>query len=199
MTRPNEPGGAPRERSEGLTREALDALLAALGPDREQAGMQYETIRRKLVRLFEWRGSAFPDELADETINRVARRMAEGVELRSSDPFGYFCGVAHLVYKEVMRRQKREHDALESGDWPPIADEELSNDPRLDLLRGCLQALDDDQRNLVLQYYQEDNHIRGRKGLSLKLGVPMNALRIRVHRLRRRLEECVEEKLRPGR
>lgn len=189
----------PGERSEGLTREALDALLDALGPDREQAGAQYETIRRKLVRLFEWRGCAFPDELADETINRVARRMAGGVELRSSDPFGYFCGVAHLVYKEVLRRQKREHDALESGDWPPIGGEEPSNDPRLDLLRDCLQGLDEEQRRLVLQYHQEDNHINSRKVLSLELGVPMNALRIRVHRLRRRLEECVEEKLRPGR
>src|SRR6185369_9536225 len=114
-----ETGALPSERGEprgqGLTREALEALLAALGPNRETAGVQYEEIRRKLVRLFEWRGCTSPDDLADETINRVARRMAEGVELRSADPYGYFCGVAHLVYKEVMRRQAREIAALESG------------------------------------------------------------------------------------
>jgi DNA-directed RNA polymerase specialized sigma24 family protein len=196
VSQPGDPGEPPRERGEGLTRESLESLLAILGPDREQAGLQYETIRRKLVRLFEWRGCSFPDELADETINRVARRMAEGVELRSADPYGYFCAVAHLVYKEVLRRQTRERAALESGDWPPAAAEEPEEDHRLEILRGCLETLDADQRRLVLQYHQDEDHIRGRKDLSRELGVPMNALRIRVHRLRRKLEECVAEKLR---
>jgi RNA polymerase sigma factor (sigma-70 family) len=196
MSPPSEVGDPPRERSGSLTREALDALLDALDPDRETAGEQYEAIRRKLVRLFEWRGCAFAEDLADETINRVARRMAEGVELRSADPYGYFCGVAHLLYKEVLRRQAREHAALESGDWPPITAEEPASDHRLTLLRECLDSLSEDQRRIVLLYHQEDNHIRSRKELSEELGLPMNALRIRVHRIRRKLEECVEEKLR---
>jgi RNA polymerase sigma factor (sigma-70 family) len=185
-----------------LTPEELEALLRALSPDREKAGEQYETIRRKLVRLFEWRGCAFPEDLADETINRVARRMAEGIELRSSDPFGYFCGVAHLLYKEALRRQAKEHQALESAletdAWPPLQYDETTDataDDRLEALRGCLQALSDDQRRLVLLYHQDENHIRSRKTLSEELGLPMNALRIRVHRIRRRLEECVAEKL----
>jgi len=183
-----------------LTPGELDALLRALGPDREKAGEQYETIRRKLVRLFEWRGCAFSEDLADETINRVARRMAEGIELTSKDPFGYFCGVAHLLYKEALRRQAKEHQALESAletdAWPPLQDEETTADDRLEALRGCLEALSAEQRRLVLLYHQDENHIRSRKVLSEELGLPMNALRIRVHRLRRRLEECVAEKLR---
>lgn len=183
-------------RGEGLNSEGLEALLAALDPDRERAGQQYETIRRKLMRLFEWRGCDAPEDLADETINRVARRMAEGVELRSADPYGYFCGVAHLVYKEVMRRSARERSVLESGDWNPPAEEEPSSDLRLECLRHCLSQLSEDQRRLVLVYHQEDNHIQSRRALSQELRIPMNALRIRVHRLRRRLEECVEECLR---
>ena len=115
-------GALPAERLRGLTPEGFDALLAQLNPDRERAGEIYETIRRKLVRLFEWRGCGSPEDLTDETINRVARRLAEGVELRSSDPYGYFCGVAHLVYKEVLRRASREHRALvEGGGWPPVS------------------------------------------------------------------------------
>ena len=176
-----------------LTREDLEALLAALGPDREQAALQYEQIRRKLVRLFEWRGCAFPDDLADETINRVARKMAEGV--RPDNPYGYFCGVAHLVYKEVLRRQAREHAALEAGDWPPFSAGEPAADRRLEILSDCLQLLDTDQRRLVLDYHRDENHICTRKDLSRELGVRMNALRIRVHRLRRKLEECIAEKL----
>ncbi|HEY4590573.1 MAG TPA: hypothetical protein VII86_15210, partial [Thermoanaerobaculia bacterium] len=154
-------------------------------------------IRRKLVRLFEWRGCGSPEDLTDETINRVARRLAEGVELRSSDPYGYFCGVAHLVYKEVLRKVAREHRALTSGDWPPCAEEEEPSDHRLDCLRRCLAQLPPDQRDLVLRYYQGKNdpgesNIRNRQQLAREAGVQLNALRIRVHRVRRRLESCVQ-------
>jgi RNA polymerase sigma factor (sigma-70 family) len=195
-------------RVQGLTAEGFDILLSQLDPDRERAGELYETIRRKLVRLFEWRGCVSPEDLADETFNRVARRLSEGVELRSSDPYGYFCGVAHLLYKEVLRRAAREHRAIESGDWPSpsMADDDETADPRLERLRHCLQRLPPDQRDLVLRYYQGksdqgkndqgEHNIRNRQALARDLGVPMNALRIRVHRARRKLESCVHDALR---
>ena len=192
-------GTLPAERLRGLTPEGFDALLAQLNSDRDRAGEIYETIRRKLVRLFEWRGCGSPEDLADETINRVARRLAEGVELRSSDPYGYFCGVAHLVYKEVMRRASREHRALvEGGGWPSPSfnDDSEPSDRRLDCLRQCLGQLAPDQRDLVLRYHQGkteqgENNIRHRQKLADEAGIPMNALRIRVHRLSRKLESCV--------
>jgi DNA-directed RNA polymerase specialized sigma24 family protein len=186
-----------RPAAQGLTAETFDILLAQLDPDRERAGELYETIRRKLVRLFEWRGCASPEDLADETINRVARRLAEGVELRSNDPYGYFCGVAHLVYKEVLRRASREQRALAGGDWPPTTlEEEEPSDHRLECLRRCLAELPPDQRDLVLRYYQGksargESNIRNRQQLASEAGIPMNALRIRVHRVRRKLESCV--------
>ena len=184
--------GAPgAQRLQGLTSEGFEALLSQLAPERERAGELYETIRHRLVRLFEWRGCASPEDLADETINRVARRLAEGVELRSNDPYGYFCGVAHLVYKEVLRRASREHRALANGDWPPAAEEDEPSDARLECLRRCLAQLPPDQRGLVLRYHQGENNIRNRQQLAREAGIPMNALRIRVHRVRRKLESCV--------
>jgi DNA-directed RNA polymerase specialized sigma24 family protein len=201
-------GTPPMERLQGLTPEGFDALLGQLDPNRDRAGLLYETIRRKLVRLFEWRGCGSPEDLADETINRVARRLAEGVELRSSDPYGYFCGVAHLVYKEVLRRSSRENRLLaEGGGWPaPSFDDGAEpSDGRLDGLRRCLEQLAPDQRDLVLRYYQGkndpgkspagDNNIRNRQTLAGEVGIPMNALRIRVHRIRRKLETCVHDRL----
>ncbi len=192
-------GTLPAERLRGLTPEGFDALLTQLNPDRDRAGEIYETIRRKLVRLFEWRGCGSPEDLTDETINRVARRLAEGVELRSPDPYGYFCGVAHLVYKEVMRRAAREQRVIaEGGGWPPASFEDggESSDRRLDCLRRCLGQLTPDQRDLVLRYHQSknepgENNIRIRQKLADEAGIPMNALRIRVHRLRKKLETCV--------
>jgi DNA-directed RNA polymerase specialized sigma24 family protein len=144
--------------------------------------------------MFEWRGFCNADDLADETINRVARRIAEGIEVRSTDPYGYFCGVAHLVSKEVARRSARERVLQEQGDWPQaVLPEEPDDDDRLACLRHCLARLPEDQRRLVLRYHQETDHIRSRQVLSQDLGIPMNALRIRVHRIRRKLEDCVRE------
>lgn len=176
-----------------MTPEELDALLASLHPDREQAAQIYETIRRKLIRLFEWRGCVSPEDLADDTMDRVARRMAEGVTLHSKDPFSYFCGVAHLVYKEVWRRAAREQKALEKGDWPPHQPEEdpEDDDRRRACLHRCLNQLPSDQKTLLLRYYQGESNIRNRKDLCQELGIPINALRIRVHRVRRKLEACV--------
>ena len=186
-----------RDRDEGLTPERLDALLRFLDVDRHRAALQYEAIRRRLMRLFEWRGFDCPEDLADETFNRVARRLQEGVDVRASDPYGYFCGVAHLLSKEVARRKAREHTALEQGEWPPFSlVEELEADDRLACLRQCLDRLPRDQRLLVLRYHQEDDHIRSRQALSQELDLPMNALRIRVHRIRRKLEDCVRACLR---
>jgi DNA-directed RNA polymerase specialized sigma24 family protein len=194
----SEGNGRPPVRPRGLTPEGFEALLAYLDSDREKAGERYETIRRRLVRLFEWRGCATPEELTDETIDRVAKRMKEGIELRSSDPFGYFCGVAHLVYKEVFRRSLREHRALEKSDWPtPVAllDDEEPVDRRLESLRRCLERLPPEKRDLVLHYHQGQNKIRNRQAFADELGIPLNALRIRVHRIRRHLEDCVRERL----
>ncbi len=190
------------QREDGLTAEGFAALLVQLDPAPDLAAEKYETIRRKLIRLFEWRGCTSPEDLADETINRVARRLAEGVELRSNDPYGYFCGVAHLVYKEVLRRAAREHRAIESQGWPPasFAAEDEPADDRLESLRRCLDGLPPDQRDLILRYYRGEDrpgesNIRNRQSLAQDLELPMNALRIRVHRVRRKLESCVQSAL----
>ena len=180
----------------GLTREGFESLLAMLHPNREEAGVLYEGIRRRLIRLFEWRGCANAEELADETFNRVAKKSAEGLILQRSDPFAYFCGVAHHVFQEVLRREAREHKSLENGDPSASATFEDEPDNRLDHLRECLRILEADQRHLLLRYHQDDKRIRSRKELCDELGIPMNALRIRVHRLRKKVEACVQEKLR---
>ena len=70
-----------------LTQDSFDGLLASLADDQEKAGQKYLEIRRNLVRLFEWRGCATPDEYADETMNRCARKIAEGAEIRTLSPF----------------------------------------------------------------------------------------------------------------
>ena len=198
---PEDGEGTPA-KARSLTRESFDVLLSQLDPDREKAGELYESIRRRLIRFFEWRGCSDPEGLTDEAFNRVARRMAEGIEIQGAVPYGYFYGVAHLVHMEFLRRASREHRALDgSGEMllpkamPVVADEE-PGDPRLDCLRECLASLKADQRDLVLRYHQGENNIRNRRALSEERGIPMNALRIQVHRVRKKLESCLQECLR---
>jgi DNA-directed RNA polymerase specialized sigma24 family protein len=177
-----------------LTPEELEALLRLLDPDRERAGERYEELRRQLVRLFGFWGNEEPEELADETLNRMAHKAAEGVPV--TDAFRYARGIANHVQKEHWRRVVSRDKALEAGEWPPRPYEEEPEDRRLAGLRQCLDQLPADQRALLLRYHQGDHHKQNRKALCEELGIEMNALRIRIHRLRRRVETCVEERLR---
>lgn len=178
-----------------LTREALDSLLDYLGPDRSAAGERYEEIRGRLIRLFRWRGCDEAEELADEAINRVAEKIASGLEIRSDDPFRYFCGVAQLVFKEILRRDRRERAALEEVRHlpPPTAPDD--EDDRLVWLRECMEELSDEHRELILDYHRGEGgeRIRRRREIAERLAIPINALRIRVHRIRIRIEECVQQ------
>jgi len=182
-----------------LTPEALDSLLDLLGPDRDEAGRRYEQIRGKLTRIYDWRGCPYPEELADETMNRVAHKLAGGLEVRAEDPFRYFCGVAQMVFKEVLREQKRRREAFsEIRQSEPTAyhpPDPAEDDERLHCLRDCMAQLDDDQRTLMVDYYTGEGggRIRNRKKLARQLGIALNALRIRAYRLRSQLEDCVRE------
>lgn len=179
-----------------LSRESLERLLDLLDGDREAAARRYQQLRRRLIRLFEWRGARFPDDLADETISRVARRLDDGVEIRSDDPFRYFCGVAHLVFKEVLRERKRDRVLQDPASWPPpAADEPEADDARMEVLQECLGELGHEQRKLLLDYHEGERRerIENRRAIAERLGVELNALRIRVHRMRLKLERCVRK------
>lgn len=181
-----------------LTPDALQALLDLLDRDPEEAGRKYEEIRNRLLRIFQWRGCAWPEELVDETMNRVAHKAAGGLELRSEDPFRYFCGVAQMIFKEILRDQRKQQEAvveMQKIEPPPEDDPYPEEDERLTCLRICLEELSPENRDLMMDYYTGEGagRIRRRKKLAAKLGVAMNALRIRAYRLRSKLEDCVRE------
>lgn len=177
-----------------LTQAAFDMLLACLDKDRERAGEQYETIRQKLVKFFEWRGSSSPDQHADETINRVARKIAEGETIQNLQ--SYFYGVARLLFMESLKEREREQAAINQLPEPIQAAAESNNsDSRLECFEKCMRGLPAENRELIVEYYEEEKRakIDKRKVLAEKLGLPLNALRIRAHRIRAKLEDCVHE------
>jgi DNA-directed RNA polymerase specialized sigma24 family protein len=186
------PAAAPR-RKWALTQDAFDKLLDAFAPDREGAGKKYLEVRGNLIRFFEWRGSPSPEDHADETINRVARRIAEGEEVR--DPAHYSIGVARMLLLEVNKERAKEHRALGEmayGGAPTYQFEEL--EPRVECLRRCMQTLSPVNREMILQYYQGEKgaKIENRKKLTDRFQIPLNTLRMRTLRLREKLQVCVE-------
>lgn len=170
-----------------LTQESFDALLQWLDPQREQAGQKYEQIRSRLIKIFTCRGCHDPEDLADETINRVIQKLKEIESAFTGDRARYFYGVANKVHLEYLRKKppKAPPNVLEATD---------NLEQSLQCLETCLDQLSQDNRLLALQYYQQDKQakINQRKLMADQLGIAVNALRIRAYRIRAALQECVE-------
>lgn len=169
----------------------LELLIAGLDPDIAVASRKYQQLRRRLVRLFEWRGAWTADDLADETLTRVARKLGEGARVDGDvEPFAR--GIARLVFLEFLREQERDSrvNAAPLPELTPAADE-----LDLDCLDRCLEKLAAADRETILGYYAEDSsgRIEARRSLANRLGVSPTALRIRALRIRDRLETCLQE------
>ena len=176
-----------------LTTQAFEKLLNAFSSDREEAAAEYELMRRRLIRYFEWRSIEPADEYADETINRVARRIDEGQQIENLK--GYFYGVARMVYKEALKERDRAPIAIDDAPQTVAQriPDQIEPDARVICLDRCLASLPADNGRLILDYYQEERRakIELRQQLADSLRIPLNALRIRAHRIRLSLEQCI--------
>lgn len=198
-------GGMPiQKRIWSLTEEAFNSLLARLDSDAEAAAEKYEFIKAEIIKLFECRGCASPIDLADETINRVARRISEGQEIPLDSIGSYFYGVARNVMREYLRNPEKDWTSIETllpSDHPAEDPEKIdtqrlerySLERRLECLESCVEKLPPETRDLAISYYRgsEKTRIESRRRMALSLGIPLNTLRIRVHRVRERLEKCL--------
>jgi DNA-directed RNA polymerase specialized sigma24 family protein len=180
-----------------LTQAAFDGFLATLDRDRDKAGEKYEYIRLKLLKYFQWCGSDVPDIDADETMNRVARRIYEGQHVYNVN--GYIYGVAKLVEAESQKRRNRMYP-LDEGSLVESSSigTELDAENYHECLERCLGRLSEEDREVITEYYRhkKTGKIDCRKRLAARLGVSLNTLRVKMHRQRLNLEACVEKCLR---
>ncbi len=173
----------------------LAALLDRLGPDRDLAGERYVDLARRLRIIFLYRHCPDVDELVDETLDRAGRRLLElGERYEGTDPDRYVFGVAWNVARESFRRRSLEPlpEGKEIPD-PGPDDPEETEEMRDVCLDRCLGQLPEGDRHLALTYYRGEKgaRIRRRADLARELGVSLNALRLRVHRITDRLRRCV--------
>jgi len=191
-----------------LTPLAFSRLLEWLDDGNDTHGESYLEMRRRLVSYFDRRNRPAPDELADETLNRVARTLEETGTIGIRPPARYCYVVARFVLLEDLRRREHSHSRL--GDSPgqatgsvsgPVSDittEEPDEgaglrEQRLECLERCLQNLKPEQRELIIEYYRDTRRekIERRRELAARLGISMNALAVRACRIRDILEACV--------
>lgn len=177
---------AKPKKEKNLTQEAFARFLVWLNPDPDQAGEKYEDIRRRLIKIFSCRGCTCPEDLADDTINRVIGKVPEIAESYKGDPALYFYGVARYIHHEYLREKPEPQP-------PPQEDEPSTSEEEYECLEQCMETLPKRSRELFLEYNQYDKgaKIRHRQQLASERKIPLNALRIRVCRIRTNLQTCV--------
>jgi len=187
-----------------LSQSAFRRLLSWLDEGKDSDGQRYLEMRRRLALYFDRKNCPSPDELADETLNRVARRLEEEGSIRSDAPAHYCYIVARFVFLEYLRKPEPADLSIDAGAGleprsPGLAhspdNEQMDKEEWLECLERCVKELDPDYRELIIGYYAGEQRVKidNRRAMAAKLGITMNALSIRACRIRERLEGCVRK------
>ena len=170
-------------------------LLQTFSSDEETAAIDFTKLRDSLVRFFQIKGDSSPEEAADETLDRVAVKLGEAVLIENLTNYSF--GVARLVFLENLRKTEKSKKALENY---RAKNERQNTDEETDdfsPLRECFESLADNEKKILRAYFADLPHAeldKERRKLTALLDVSLNNLRLKVFRLRRRLEDCVRGK-----
>lgn len=186
------------------TQAAFRQFLSWLDEGVDSGGEKYLEMRRRLAAYFDRRNCLSADELADETLNRIARKLEELGTISDTPPARYCYITARFVFLESIRRTGRDPSAPNGRRADPAflvarpADPDAAERQRLlDCLERCLQALPQWDRQVILEYYRGEQRakILRRREMAARLGLTVNALSIRACRIRDKLETCVKTRL----
>lgn len=173
------------------TQEVFDKLLFTLDADRERAGEEYELLRLKLLEYFRSRACLGAEELADETLNRLAQKIATDEPIREVTRYCY--GLARWIWMEYRRDPKAKHTNLDEvlALSVPVSDPIIQQE-RQSCIQHCLQHLTAEERETVVSYWDHDqqSNAHARREMATRLGISATALRIRISRSKNKLQAC---------
>lgn len=167
-------------------------MLDWLDPDPDKAGAKFLEIGTRVTKILMRRQCYAAEELWDETVNRVCHRVKDVAPTYVGDPALYFYAVARLVHLEWLNEEKRKRDRNDfEPPNPPDPDDDV--EPIHNCLDGCLKKLNADDYEMILKYYEKETRakIEQRKEMAQKLGITLNSLRMRVHRINGHLQKCI--------
>ena len=187
-----------RRRKPGSSVNGLPLLLASLHSDERRAAVLYEEIRYRLIRFFRLNRPHEAEDLADQVLDRVARKLSDGIAIERVE--FYTVGVARFVLRERLAasvREARAQQEIAYLEQSKPASEPIDAELYSAALAKCLQRLVHADRGMILSYYGADGAMRimVRKRLAESLGISQNALHNRALRLRKQLEQCVEARV----
>lgn len=197
------------KKSRLMSQQAFNAMLEKLDPNRDRAGLKYEEIRRALIRYLRFHGSHIPEDHADEAINVLAERIFENKPFDAANPLPHFFAAARNILRDY--RKNRGKRPLSLDELP--ASREPSRDPDEERLRQsereqsehqaycldrCLSDLPGEDRELIRRYYLElkAENAKRRNEIAGESGRSVTALRVKVHRVRKKLERCCDHCMR---
>jgi len=175
-----------------LTSESFAKLLKTLSSNEAEAAVVYTDLHTSLVRYFQLKGISEPDKAADETIDRVAEKINQENEIK--DLIKYTFGVAKFVYLEKLRREKIGLHAADGFYLKTDASKEFGKNDEFEPHRKCFENLYEHEQEFLSAYFEDlpfDQLFENRQKMADRENVSLNALRIRVLRIRKRLEDCL--------
>jgi DNA-directed RNA polymerase specialized sigma24 family protein len=172
----------------------LELLLAWLDSDPGLAGEAYLRLHRKLTMFFSGRKcGAAAEQLADDTLDRVIKKLQTDPSLTDASRSAYVFGVARKILQE-HQRQPIEVDLPKYLAQPKV---EPPDAERIGFLSRCVTQLTEEDRKVIADYYDHEKRerIEGRRRTATDLQKSQGALRVQVFRIRRKLRRYMEEYL----
>jgi hypothetical protein len=175
-----------------INAEPFTALLSFLGPeDTDEANDHYLRLHNKLAGYFRLKGMSDPITDADDALERAGKKILEGVLIPDIDRF--CMGIARNIVLERLRNKRREDSAFVHFFEYSQNDNSLV-DRITNLMKPCFERLPPEDRDILNSYCKVPpgkSRAEHRRELAESVKSTIAALRIRVARLRRDLEECV--------
>ncbi|MFL6255020.1 MAG: RNA polymerase sigma factor [Pyrinomonadaceae bacterium] len=164
----------------------LDKLFQLLEPDSRSIEEGFRQCRFKLVKFFAWRYCEDPDNLADETVSRLLKNVRDGQVISADNPYSYVYAIAVNVFKEYLRAKKKGAAQTDLSEARDVVIQQEADDCK----RQCFEQLPSEKRELLERYYQDDD---SREDIAKEQGLSLNALRLKVHRIKQGLKRCRED------
>lgn len=173
--------------------DPFTAFLKFLCPeDPDEANRHYLQIQAKLAGYFRLRGMADPLGDADEVIERAGKKILKRVPIPD---INRFClGIAKNIVRERLRNRKNEESAFKQF-LENCQTNETDVEKMTHLMKRCFEKLPAKDRELLIDYCRIPEGLsraEHRRRLAEKRNTTIEALRIRITRLRRKLDDCVK-------
>lgn len=147
--------------------------------DRKSAEVRLLQLRDVLCRFFEWRGVRDPEDCVHVVFLRGMEKIKGGTPVYAKELGGFLYGIARMVLLEATRNDARDQPPVDPPEPPAYRPGPALNPLETRIyLDECLSRLDKDERELLAAYAV---------GADPPRGISQQAVRLRVHRIRKKL------------